>query len=392
MPTSPSHQIPIALMVWLRSYRRAPLRLALVAISIAASALTFITGWNLARALDHARPDAPEHVYLMLAAGAATEARSLIPLSTYEQLRTGFSATPALRNQVPRGALVLPADILIGEQDPERLPTLLRGLQTESDGRLADITLMTGRYPIPGQRELLVSPSLGTWLRARQQGDRLKLAQIEWRIVGVAQRANVSNQVEMYSTLPALQQQFQVSETVSSISMTLDASQLSQVRQLCERIKGSRLELLTLNSYGGQFIDHLHTQIKRFWIAFLLLTMALTGFGIHTIALALEPERDKVRRLALMLGFMPEAILASEIIEGGVIGSFAAALAVTLYSALCQNLHLQSLLPSGAVSISLHASFSGAVLTMIMGAGIGACMFAWPAARSRRRAAPAPQN
>jgi len=51
---------------------------------------------------------------------------------------------------------------------------------------------------------------------------------------------------------------------------------------------------------------------------------------------------------------------------------FAAALAVLLYSALCQNLHLQSLLPSGAVSLSLHASLSGTLLTMIMGAGVGA--------------------
>lgn len=385
MPTSPSRQIAIALMLWLRSYRRAPVRLTLVVIAIAASALTFITGWNLARALDHARPAAPEQAYLMLAAGAATEARSLIPLSAYEQLRTGFSATPALRGQMPRGALVLPADIVIGEQDNERLPTLLRGLQTGSDGTPDDLTLLSGRHPVPGRRELLLSPSLNAWLRARQPGDTLKLAQVEWRIVGVAQRAGVGNQVEMVSTLSALRQQFQIDDIVSSIGMTLNPSQLAEVRKLSERIKGSRLELLQLNSYGGRFIDHLHAQIKRFWTAFLLLTLTLTGFGIHTIALALETERDKVRQLALMLGFMPQALRAGEIIEGGVIGTLAAGLAVLLYCALCQNLHLQSLLPSGAISLSLNASFSGTALTMLMGAGVGACIFAWPPARGTHR-------
>ncbi|MBP1202527.1 hypothetical protein JOD97_000541 [Duganella sp. 1411] len=389
MPTSPPRQIPIALMVWLRSYRRAPWRLILVALAIAASALTFVTGWNLALALDHARPAAPAQAYLMLAAGAGTEARSFIPQSTYELLRTGFSAAPALRGQVPRGALVLPADIVVGEPDrEERLPTLLRGLQTDADGKPAGLTLTSGRHPLPGRRELLLSPALSAWLGARQPGDTLKLARFDWRIVGVARRAGAGDEVEMYSTLPALRQHFQVSDIVSSVSMTLDPAQLAQVRQLCGRIKGSRLELLQLNSYGGRYIDQLQAQIKRFWITFLLLTMTLTGFGIHTVALALEAERDKVRQLALMLGFMPQALRFGEIIEGSVIGAFAAALAVLLYAALCRNLQLQSLLPSGAVSLSLHASLSGTVLTLVMGAGVGACMFAWSPARG----APSPHQ
>jgi len=386
MATSLMRQITIVLMIWLRSYHRAPMRLFLVAISIAASALTFIIGWNLGLALDHARPAAPDNAYMLLAAGAVTEARSLIALSTYTQLRTEFSASPMLRHQVPQGALVLPADIVIDAHRQERLPTLLRGVEVESGGNLAGLALISGRYPVPGQRELVLSPALNAWLRARQPSDMVKLARRDWRVVGVARRAGADQQVEMYSTLSALQQQFQIVDFISSISLTLEPSQLAEVRQFGERLKGSRLELQQLNTYGSQFIDLLHAQVKRFWMAFLLLTMTLTGFGIHTVALALEAEREQVRQLALMLGLLPHAVRMSEIIEGALIGTVAAAFAAVLYATLSQNMHWQSLLPSGAINISPPSSLSGALLALMMGGGVGACIFAWSPARRTRQA------
>lgn len=383
MTMSSLPQILIVVVLWLRSYRRSPLRLGLIVTSICASALTFVTGFNVAAALERARPAAPADAYLMLAAGAGTETRSFIALSAYQQLRTGFSASPVLRQRAPQAALVLPADIVLGERDGERVPTLMRGLQADGAGRLEGLALAAGRQPAPGRREILVSPALQAWLGARQAGPTLTLGRREWRIVGVAERAGVSRQVEIYSTLPALQQHFEVGDMVSSVSVTLDPVQLAEVRRLSEQIKAVRFDLVQLNHYGGQFVAHLQSQLKTFWMAFLILTATCTGFGIHTIALALESERDRVRQVALQLGFTRFAVRAGEIIEGSLIGSAAAGLAVLLYAVFCRNLQLQSLLPSGAISIGLPATPSGMVLTVFMGAAVGACMFAWtPACRT----------
>ncbi|NHZ91849.1 hypothetical protein F2P45_22995 [Massilia sp. CCM 8733] len=383
MHTSSLRQTPMMFLLWLRSYRRSPLRLVLVMISICASALTFVTGMNLSEALDRAKPAAAADAYLMLAAGAGTEMRSFIPLSAYEQLRTGFSASPALRSEPLHAALVLPADIVLGELDEDRVPALMRGLPADDNGGLAGLTLIEGRLPLPGRRELLLSPALNAWVAERKAGPVLKLGHVEWRVVGVAQRAGVSREVEMYSTLPALEQHFEVSDMVSSVSMTLDPVQLAEVRRLSEQVQGSRFELLQLNDYGGRFVAHLQSQLNTFWIAFLVLTVTCTGFGIHTIALALEIERDRVRQIVLQLGFLPLAVRLGEIAEGCAIGIVAAGLAVLLYALFCHNLQLQSLLPSGAISIGLPASPSGVVLTLVMGAAVGACTFAWlPAQRA----------
>ncbi|NHZ94746.1 hypothetical protein [Massilia sp. CCM 8734] len=383
MLTSSLRQTPMMFGLWLRSYRRSPLRLALVMISICASALTFVTGMNLSDALDQAKPAAPANAYLMLAAGAGTEARSFLPLSAYEQLRTGFSASPALRGKALHAALVLPADIVLGERDGDRVPTLMRGLPADDAGGLAGLTLMEGRLPLPGRRELLLSPALNASIAERKAGPVLKLGHVEWRVVGVAQRAGVSREVEMYSRLPALQQHFEVNDIVSSISMTLDPVQLAEVRRLSEQVESIRVDLLQLNDYGGRFVAHLQSQLNKFWIAFQVLTVTCTGFGIYTIALALEIERDRVRQIVLQLGFLPLAVRLGELAEGCAIGIVAAGLALLLYALFCQNLQLQSLLPSGAISIGLPASPSGVVPTLIMGAAVGACTFAWlPAQRA----------
>lgn len=383
MPTSTLRQTPLMFLLWLRSYRRSPLRLALVMISICASALTFVTGINLSNALDHAKPAAAPDAYLMLAAGAGTETRSFIPMSAYEQLRTGFSASPTLRSEALHAALVLPADIVLGEQDGDRVPALVRGLPADDAGGLAGLILIEGRLPLPGRRELVLSPALNAWVAEHKAGPVLKLGHVEWRVIGVAQRAGVSREVEMYTTLPAVQQHFEVTDIVSSISMTLDPVQLAEVRRLSEQIEGIRFDLLQLNDYGGRFVAHLQSQLNKFWIAFLVLTVTCTGFGIYTIALALEIERDRVRQIVLQLGFLPLAVRLGELVEGCAIGIVAAGLAVLLYTVFCHNLQLQSLLPSGAISIGLPATPAGVVPTLLMGALVGACTFAWlPAHRA----------
>lgn len=370
-------QLLSLLFVWLRSYRRTPFRLLLIIISMAATCLTFATGLGLAGALEKIRPAPSPDSYLIMAVGAGTEARSFIPLASYERLRTAFSAMPTLHGVSLVNALVLPADIVLDDDEQNRLPTMLRGIGDDARGVPHELRLLTGRAPRIGQRELLLSPALHTWLYARGQPSSLRLAQVEWSIVGVAERSGAANQVEMYSTLASVQQQFQITDILSSVCLTLDAGQLAAARQVLAQLRDARFQLIPLSSYGGDFIDQLYWQLTVFWCAFLAVALICTGFGIHTIALALEAERDKVRQILFRIGFTPMVIRAAEIAEGSVLGVLAAGGAIMLFGLLWQGLPMQSLLPSGAVSLRMHMSLRDGMLTLLMGAVAGAIIFSW---------------
>ena len=85
----------------------------------------------------------------------------------------------------------------------------------------------------------------------------------------------------------------------------------------------------------------------------------------------------RIGRSAIRLGFAPHVIRLGEIAEGSVIGICAATVAVLLFGLLWQDLQMQSLLPSGAVSLSLQTSLSGVLLTLIMGSSAGAIIYSW---------------
>jgi hypothetical protein len=375
LTTSFVSQLASLLYIWVRSYRRNPVRLALIVASICASCLTLVIGWNLATAIDRLTPKVPAEQYLIMNAAAASEAQSFIPVESLNFLRSAASGSAQLRGLAWQTTLVLAADIVL--DTAVRHPSLLRAIEANPNGQLPGVQIVNGRAPRVGQRELAVSPALALWLRAHGQSDRVLLARKTWTVVGTASRPGAESQVEMYSDLVSVQQEMDVTESISSIQLDLNSDRLVALLQLFDQIKNYRLQAVPLKVYQGQFVNQLHSQLAIFWTAFLGVCIVCTVFGIYTIALTLFSEREHIRQIVLRLGYSPRVIANADMAEGAAIGLVAGLLALGIFAVLFQGERMQSALPSGAVSLRLQMSIGAAIGSALLGSALGALIFSW---------------
>lgn len=208
----------------------------------------------------------------------------------------------------------------------ERSNVLIRGTSSEGIALRSRARLVAGRPFEPGLRQLVVSRALAQRFEGLGLGERVKLGQGEWTVVGLFEASGTAFDSEVWADVHELAEEFDRPDYSSVLLQAADpATQAALIRRISE---DQRLHLKALRekAYWAEQTRPA-VRIKRLGLFLVVLMSVGACFAAMNTMYAAVAHRTRETVILQVLGFGRRSILLSFLVEslivsalGGVLG------------------------------------------------------------------------
>jgi putative ABC transport system permease protein len=310
----------------IRSVLRRPATTAATALGVAFVVLTFVGMLALANGFQTALVSTGRADNLfVLRNGADGEISSSISRDQVAILR----ALPGVA-RLPDGQPVATADVFVVVAKPRLNGTEthmpVRGVSPEAIG-LRDIRITAGRSYEPGRAEVIVGRGMVGRMRHVELGDRLRLGQQDFTVVGHFEAGGGAFESEVWGDAETLMPVFRGPVYQSATFRLADPAGFDAVRARIEADPRLQLQVKRESDFFAEQAGML-TSVLRFIAFFVTAVMAVGAvFGAINTMDAMVAARGREIALLQTLGFRQRSVLASFLLEsvfvaliGGTIG------------------------------------------------------------------------
>lgn len=309
-----------------RSVLRRPATTAATALGIAFVVLTFVGMLALANGFQAALVSTgrPDNLFV-LRNGADAEISSGISRDQVAILRS----LPEVA-VLPDGRPLATADVFVVVSQPRLNGTEtnmpIRGVGAEALA-VRDVRITAGRLYEPGRAEIIVGQGLVGRMRDVELGDRLRLGQQDFTVVGHFEAGRGAFESEVWGDAETLMPVFRGPVYQSATFRLADPGSFDAVRARIEADPRLQLQVKRESEFFAEQAGML-TTVLRFIAVFVTTIMAVGAvFGAINTMDAMVAARGREIALLQTLGFRPRSVLASFLLEavllaliGGVIG------------------------------------------------------------------------
>lgn len=310
-------------------------------LGIASVVAVFVGMMALSRGLETAfvSTGSPDNL-VVLRQGSLVETVSAVSRESLQTLEyLDGVATDARGRPLVSGEVIVVVN-LSRRGTSERSNALIRGISPAGVDLRPSVRLVAGRFFEPGLRELVVSRALAQRFDGLGLGERVKLGQGEWTVVGLFDGNGTAFDSEVWADVNEIAEDFDRPDYSSVLLKAADpASQAELIRRISD---DQRLHLKALRekAYWGEQ-TRLAARIKRLGL-FLVAIMSLGAcFAAMNTMYAAVAHRTRETVILQVLGFRRRSILLSFLVEslivsllGGVLGCL---LALPIHGASTQT-------------------------------------------------------
>lgn len=310
-------------------------------LGIASVVAVFVGMMALSRGLETAfvSTGSPDNL-VVLRQGSLVETVSAVSRESLQTLEyLDGVATDARGRPLVSGEVIVVVN-LSRRGTSDRSNALIRGISPAGVDLRPSVRLVAGRFFEPGLRELVVSRALAQRFDGLGLGERVKLGQGEWTVVGLFDGNGTAFDSEVWADVNEIAEDFDRPDYSSVLLKAVDpASQAELIRRISD---DQRLHLKALRekAYWGEQ-TRLAARIKRLGL-FLVAIMSLGAcFAAMNTMYAAVAHRTRETVILQVLGFRRRSILLSFLVEslivsllGGVLGCL---LALPIHGASTQT-------------------------------------------------------
>jgi len=208
----------------------------------------------------------------------------------------------------------------------ERSNVLVRGIAAKGAALRPGVELVEGRWFEPGHRELTVSRSQSRRFEGLGLGERVRLGQREWTVVGVFEGNGSAFDSEVWTDVNELADDFDRPDYSSVLLRGLDAPARAALVQQISDDQRLHLKALPEKAYWAEQ-TRMANRIKRLGSLLIVLMSVGSCFAVMNTMYAAVAHRARETVILQVLGFGRRSILVSFLIEslivslaGGVLG------------------------------------------------------------------------
>lgn len=321
--------------------------------------------------------------WVMHSRGVTSESASYISRDEYVTIRT----RPEIAADASGAALLSPELVTGFDPDPDQPfspQTFVRGVYPIAYRVHSHMRLVNGRWPEPGQSEMVVGQKLAARHQRLVPPTQLRFGRRMWTVVGVFADDGSSRESEVWTDVDILQQDIRYAQGFSSLHVVLAPGMEHGFTSALENDSRLRMDVVSEeNFYADQ--AQLADQLRG--LAFIIAAILAVGatFGAANTMYAAVARRTRELGILRALGFGRLAVLTSVVVES-VILAVVGGLAGELLGVVVAHLTgLDSrLMEVGMFIFSFRLSPSVFVAGLIMAAFIGAFSGIMPALRAAR--------
>jgi putative ABC transport system permease protein len=296
-------------------------------VGIAAVVAVFIGMMALSRGLEAAFVATGEASNLVvLRHGSQVETVSSVTREALQTLRyLPGVATDAPGRPLVSAEIIVVVNVLRRGMN-ERSNVLIRGISPQGAALRPRVRLVAGRPFEPGLRELLVSRALAKRFAGLGLGERVKLGQAEWSVVGLFEASGTAFDSEVWADVNELAEEFDRPEYSSVLLQATDAAAQAELIRRISDDRRLHLKALREKAYWAEQTRPAQ-RIKSLGL-FLVAVMSVGAcFAAMNTMYAAVANRTRETVILQVLGFDRRSILVSFLVEslivslsGGILG------------------------------------------------------------------------
>jgi putative ABC transport system permease protein len=322
--------------------------------------------------------------YIVLARGVTSEAGSFISREQFELIRS----RPEIVSD-SSGEVLLSPEYMTGFMTNSAAGkpmgfTMLRGVYPIAQRVHRGMKLVSGRWPLRGQSEMVVGSKLAARFPNLNPPLQLRFGRRVWTIVGVFSDSGSARESEIWTDLDVLEQDIRYANGFAALHVRLKPGMEDSFKQALNNDQRLRVDAETEAEFYANESD-LADQLRGLGLTIaIILGVGATFGGMNTMYAAVARRGKEVgvlralgfTRRDVMLSFLAESILIG--IAGGAIGL---ALGVLVASAIGLNSQLMNV---DRFIFSFKLTAGAFVSGLIAGIAIGAIGGLLPALRASR--------
>ena len=322
--------------------------------------------------------------WVVLSRGVTNEPGSYITREQYEIIRS----RPEIAGESGQ-ALISPEMVTGFDASPQGAPsnsgeTLLRGVYPIAYRVHRAMRLVSGRWPAPGQAEMVVGRKLATRFPNLVPPVQLRFGRRMWKVVGIFSDRDSARESEMWTDLDVLQQDIHYRNGFASLHVVLKPGTEDDFKLALNKDARLRVDAITEAEFYSA-VSQFAAQLRAMGlvVAAILAIGAIFG-GMNTMYAAVA-RRGREIGVLRVLGFSRTNVLASFVIESVMLGLIGGIAGELLGLAIAQATGLSSrLMKAGMFIFSFQpapSAFAAGLAAAILIGAIGGFLPALRAAR-----------
>lgn len=262
----------------------------------------------------------------------------------------------------------------------------LRGMDPTGPALRDGITLTSGRFAVPGSREIVVGKQIAEAFPALAIGGSVRLGSVEWMVVGQFSSGGSAFESEIWGDLDAVRAAFDRQGEVQSIRLRLEGNDaLGRLREALGTISDTPVNVVTeADLYAAQSAGTA-SLIRLFgWPLALLMALGATAGALNTMMSSVSDRTVEIATVRA-LGFSRLSAFIATWVEAVVLAALGVTLGLTA-SWLVFNGWQATTIGANNASLSFQLTMNGHVMLTagLLGLAIGVVGGALPAFSSTR--------
>jgi len=262
----------------------------------------------------------------------------------------------------------------------------LRGMDPTGPALRDGITLTSGRFAVPGSREIVVGKQIAEAFPALAIGGSVRLGSVEWMVVGQFSSGGSAFESEIWGDLDAVRAAFDRQGEVQSIRLRLEGNDaLGRLREALGTISDTPVNVVTeADLYAAQSAGTA-SLIRLFgWPLALLMALGATAGALNTMMSSVSDRTVEIATVRA-LGFSRLSAFIATWVEAVVLAALGVTLGLTA-SWLVFNGWQATTIGANNASLSFQLTMNGHVMLTagLLGMAIGVVGGALPAFSSTR--------
>jgi putative ABC transport system permease protein len=257
---------------------------------------------------------------VILRQGANTEITSAVSRDTLRAL----SILPEVARE-PGGPPAMSGEIVLliamARADGGFTNVTVRGIGPASFAVRPGVRIVEGRMPRPGTREAVIGEGLAGRSPGAHVGGELSFAQTRWLVVGRMAASGAAYDSELWADADRLAQAFDRVGYSSVIARLSDASLVDGFKSRLESDPRFALKVVREDRYWADQASSTATFIRVLGLFVSVVFSAGATLGAMITMYAQVAARTRELAMMRALGFRPRSVLASFVIESGILGA-----------------------------------------------------------------------
>lgn len=323
--------------------------------------------------------------WIVLSRGMTSEPGSFVSREQYEIVRsraevaTDGSGAPLISPEIVTGFFTAP-DGPPGENHF----TFLRGVYPMAYRLHGNMRLISGRWPVKSQSEMVVGRKLAARSPNLAPGHQIRFGRRVWTVVGVFSDRDSARESEIWTDLDVLAQDWRYGNGFAALHVTLKPGLEDQFKQALSNDSRLRVDVETEAEFYSQESEFAE-QLRGFGLVIaIILAIGATFGGMNTMYTAVA-RRGKEVGVLRALGFTRRNVLLSFVAESVLLGLAGGVIGEVLGVILATSIGLNSkLMNVGMFIFSFRLTPAAFTSGLIAAAIIGAIGGLLPAVRAAR--------